>query len=207
MTDILTTSTLPLIDNHDTMSYPTDVSLPMEVSATTTSGINPSWSTLVEEDNLRSRMNNLHVSPHEPPHELVDAPRPVRFQSRSDSCYRPGVFRWHPRPGTFATIAVDKAFVAGVLDTVWFRHALKTNWNVDVLQSLKEAGVTDVYVCGHWECLKRSAPDCVNVHLDPPERHELRYPCNVCRDRGCAVQKAYLYWRKLNRRRPCNLEH
>lgn len=179
-----------------------DTSVVME-SPTEIESLHPcagsSWSTRSEERELSRMMNDLSISPY--------VPKPFQLKPRGRQSYRHGAFQWKLRPGKFAVVAIDNEQVAGVLDTVWFRHELKEGWHLDVLDGLERADVSEVFCCGNYLKLKRAAGDSTNVYLDSPENHQLRYPCNLCNGKGCAIQRAYLYWKRLNQRRKCNLEH
>ncbi|GFS95434.1 uncharacterized protein TNCV_409961 [Trichonephila clavipes] len=92
------------------------------------------------------------------------------------------------------------------MDTLWFRYPLVAQWETRVMAALVECKIMDVYVAGLFMSLKRIAPEEMNVYLDP-EPNKLKYPSKMCNRKICAVTKAYLLWRRLTKREPCNLMH
>ncbi|GFX23054.1 uncharacterized protein TNCV_360681 [Trichonephila clavipes] len=110
------------------------------------------------------------------------------------------------QPGGLAALAVDESECVVVMDTLWFRYPLVAQWETRVMAALVECKIMDVYVAGLLMSLKRIAPEEMNVYLDP-EPNKLKYPCKMCNRKSCAVTKAYLLWRRLTKREPCNLMH
>ncbi|GFS31557.1 uncharacterized protein NPIL_30911 [Nephila pilipes] len=118
---------------------------------------------------------------------------PVQFQSRL-------------QPGGWAALAIDEGECVVVMDTLWFRYPLIAQWEQKVMEALVECKVMNVNVAGVSMALKKAAPEHMNVYLDP-EPNKLKYPCKMCHKKSCAVTKAYLLWRRLAKREPCNLVH
>ncbi|GFQ85958.1 uncharacterized protein TNCT_75501 [Trichonephila clavata] len=105
-----------------------------------------------------------------------------------------------------AALAVDESECVVVMDTLWFRYPLVPEWETQVMAALVECKIMDVYAPGLLLSLKKMAPEEMNVYVDP-EPNKLNYPCKMCHKKSCAVTKAYLLWRRLTKREPCNLMH
>ncbi|GBO21318.1 hypothetical protein AVEN_237934-1 [Araneus ventricosus] len=125
----------------------------------------------------------------------------------SDNLTSPEIV-WMPRkPGRVAFVGIDNTYVVCVMQTVWFRYELRENWHVDVVDCLEKAHVQTVYCCGNYVKLQEAAGNRMKVCLEDPRRHQLRYACRFCKDKGCATQKTFLHARRRWKMVHYDLEH
>lgn len=103
-------------------------------------------------------------------------------------------------------VAVGEEECAVVTQTVWFKCPLIPGWEKEVINYLQILGVNDIHLVGsHTKFLKSLYDVRMSYHID--DRTVLKYPCQKCGDKKCPIQLAYLLFRRVAKRIPCDLLH
>ncbi|GBO40683.1 hypothetical protein AVEN_3654-1 [Araneus ventricosus] len=108
-------------------------------------------------------------------------------------------------PLGFATVCIDNIQVAVVMGTVWFKVPPIAGWEERVLYVLNQYSVVNVYCNGNYVRLKKLAPNHMKVLLNF-DTSRLKFYCDFCH-RKCSIVKAFLSYRKIAKKEPCDIIH
>lgn len=105
-----------------------------------------------------------------------------------------------------AIVCCDEDSCVVVTDINWFRIGKsKPDWSKDVVTILLELQVKTVIANGLMTYKKMALNWPKTLYIEHNDR--LKYPCGMCNKKSCAVQRAYLTWKRCLKRTRCFLEH
>lgn len=111
-----------------------------------------------------------------------------------------------PKDSNIATICCDENSCAVVTDMNWFRISTsQPDWIKHVINILLRLQVKTVIANGLMAYKEMNLNWQGRVFIEYNNR--LKYPCGICNKRSCAVQKAYLTWKRCVKRTCCFLNH